>query len=73
MNGPTTARSIGCGDCKALLGNQLNDVLGPVRERAAKLNENPDTVRQILAEGARKAQAIASETLREVRERMGLR
>ncbi len=64
---------IGCGDCKKLLAERLSARLGPMRDRAANYRAKPDAVWQILADGAKRAKTIASETLREVRERMGLR
>jgi tryptophanyl-tRNA synthetase len=46
--------------------------LSPIRERALELQEEPERVDQILADGASTAQRIATETMREVRDRMGL-
>jgi tryptophanyl-tRNA synthetase len=46
--------------------------LAPIRERALALQEQPGTVDEILADGAAKARRIAEETMREVRDRMGL-
>ena len=45
--------------------------LAPIRERALELQARPDRVDEILAEGAAVARRRASETLREVRDRMG--
>jgi tryptophanyl-tRNA synthetase len=45
--------------------------LAPIRERAARLAAAPERVDEILAAGAARARAIARETLREARERMG--
>jgi tryptophanyl-tRNA synthetase len=47
--------------------------LSPIRERALGLQEQPERVDEILAEGASAARRMAAETMREVRERMGLR
>lgn len=63
---------IGCFACKRLLDEAMEARLGPMRERAAELRERPDHVWEILHEGGRRARAIAKETLREVRELMGL-
>jgi len=63
---------IGCVDCKKLLGESINEFLRPFRERRAKLAENPGVLDEILADGAKRASAIAKETLREVKEKMGL-
>jgi tryptophanyl-tRNA synthetase len=45
--------------------------LAPIRERALELQAEPERVDRILAEGASTARRMASETMREVRERMG--
>jgi len=66
------AADIGCVDCKGILADSINGALRPFRERRAELAARPDYVENVLAEGARRAQAIARETIREVRGKMGL-
>ena len=44
----------------------------PMRERARMYIEKPSLVREIVAEGNRKAGALARETMRDVRDAMGL-
>jgi tryptophanyl-tRNA synthetase len=61
----------GCLDCKRVLADNLAAHFAPMRERAAALRERPERVQEILARGAEKARAVASETLSEVRQRMG--
>ena len=61
----------GCLDCKRVLADNMIATLAPIRERALDLQERPDRVDEILAEGAAVARRRASETLREVRDRMG--
>ncbi|MDX2192638.1 MAG: tryptophan--tRNA ligase [Gemmatimonadales bacterium] len=61
----------GCLDCKAVLADNLGARLAPVRERARELAAAPGTVREILAAGAARARAVAGETMRAVRSRMG--
>jgi tryptophanyl-tRNA synthetase len=63
---------IGCGDCKLLLADAIDARLGPARERAAELRARPEQVVQALAAGAERCRTIARETMREVRDRMGL-
>ncbi len=63
----------GCIDCKKVLSEAISVHFRPVRERAADLRANPARVREILGAGAAKARSIAGETIREVREHMGLR
>jgi tryptophanyl-tRNA synthetase len=62
----------GCLDCKRVLADNMIAALAPIRERALALQEQPGTVDEILADGAAKARRIAEETMREVRDRMGL-
>jgi tryptophanyl-tRNA synthetase len=61
----------GCLDCKRVLADNMIQALAPIRERALALQEQPDTVDEILADGAARARRLAGETMREVRERMG--
>jgi tryptophanyl-tRNA synthetase len=67
------AATRGCVDCKKILSDNIVAAFAPFRERAAHFRAHPDEVRRILDEGADKARAIASDTLNEVRGRMGLR
>lgn len=62
----------GCIDCKkALLTNIVNE-LTPIRERAKELDAKPDDVTATLEAGAEKARTIARETIRRVKDMMGL-
>jgi len=63
---------IGCVDCKMLLAREINSTLKPFRERRAALATKPKYITSVLADGAQRAQAIAMETLREVKLKMGL-
>ncbi len=63
---------IGCVECKKHLAREVNAALAPLRERRSELANKPEYVRDVLNEGARRAQAIARETMREVKERMNL-
>ncbi len=63
---------IGCVDCKTLLARGINASLGPFRERRAVLAAKPQYVTDVLADGASRARLIAQETLREVKQRVGL-
>lgn len=63
---------IGCVDCKRLLADGLAREFEPMRARAAEYRAKPELVREILGDGAARCRAIAGETMREVRERMGL-
>ena len=61
----------GCLDCKRVLADNMIATLAPIRERALQLQEHPDRVDEILADGATAARRRASETMGEVRDRMG--
>ncbi len=71
---PNTRRSgaLGCGDCKQRLSTVMLGELGPIRERAEALRADPRRVLEVLNDGAARARAIAQQTMREVREAMGL-
>jgi len=63
---------IGCVDCKQLLAREINSALKPFRERRATLAAKPGYITDVLADGAQRARVIAGETLREVKQKMGL-
>ena len=46
--------------------------LKPIQARAAQYAEDPTLVKNIVAEGCEKARKLARETMREVRDVMGL-
>jgi tryptophanyl-tRNA synthetase len=54
------------------VGRAVAEHLAPVRERYAEIRPDQDSLERTLSKGADKARAIASETLAEVRERMGV-
>ena len=62
----------GCLDCKRVLADNLNAALAPIQARAKELQATPHRVSEILGDGAARARRIARETIREVKERMGL-
>jgi tryptophanyl-tRNA synthetase len=63
---------IGCLDCKQPVIDAVLAELRPIRERAEEYLEDPTTVRNIIADGCEKAGKMAEETMRDVREVMGL-
>ncbi len=69
--GCTTA-GIGCLECKQPIIDAVLKELAPIQERARALAEDPDSVRNIIADGCEKARDLARETMRDVREAMGL-
>jgi tryptophanyl-tRNA synthetase len=62
----------GYGDLKTAVAEAVVEMLAPVRERYADLRADEAAVEAVLAEGAEKARAIATETLRDVRVAMGV-
>ncbi len=68
-----TTAAIGCVDDKRDLADGINRYLREFRERHRELSESPERVHEILHEGAKRARAVASATVEEVYERMGLR
>jgi tryptophanyl-tRNA synthetase len=64
--------SIGCVQCKQLFAKNMIDYFAPFRERRAALAADPDLVWDILSDGARRASAIATETITEVKAAVGL-
>ena len=66
------AGGMGYGEAKQALYDQAMTVFGPAFERRAQLAANPDTVRDVLREGAQKARVKAVEVLTRAREACGL-
>ncbi len=71
MQGCTTA-GIGCLECKQPVIEAINAELKPIRERATQYEEDPMLVRNIIQDGCEKASDLANDTMRDVREAMGL-
>jgi len=69
--GCTTA-GIGCLECKQPVIDAVLAELAPIRERAQPYVDDPTLVKNILADGCDKARKLATETMRDVREAMGL-
>lgn len=59
-------------DFKADLGEIAVDFLKPFQEKHNELKKNPDYVMSVLTKSEEKAKILASSTLKEVKERMGL-
>ena len=67
-----TSAGIGCLECKQPVIDAVLAELGPIRERAQAYLDDPTLVKNILADGCDKARVLATETMRDVREAMGL-
>ena len=66
------AGKVGDVEVKQKLATALNDFLDPIRERRAYYEARPDEVKQVLAAGSTHAREVGEETMREVREALGL-
>ena len=71
VKGCTTA-GIGCLECKQPVIQAIQAELAPMRERAKAYLDDPALVKNIVADGTEKARRLAQETMREVREAIGL-
>ncbi len=67
-----TSAGIGCLECKQPVIDAVLRELAPIQERARAYTEEPDTVKNIIADGCEKARDLARETMRDVRDAMGL-
>lgn len=63
---------IGCIECKQPLVASIGKTLDPIRERAQQYIDDPALIRNIIADGNDRARKLASETMKDVREAMGL-
>jgi tryptophanyl-tRNA synthetase len=63
---------IGCIECKQPVIDAVLAELRPMRERAQLYLDDPVLVRNIIADGCEKARKLAAETMRDVREAMGI-
>jgi tryptophanyl-tRNA synthetase len=63
---------IGCLDCKQKVIDKVLAELAPIQARAHELEQNPEHVRAVVADGSEKARDVATATLDEVRRAMGL-
>jgi tryptophanyl-tRNA synthetase len=71
VHGCTTA-AIGCLDCKQPVIDAIKKEQAPWRERAAPYLANPKHVHWLMEVGTERARAVAKETMRDVREAMGI-
>ena len=63
---------IGCLECKQPVIDAVLKEQEPMRERAQQYLDDPTLVRAIIADGCEKARRMAQETMRDVRDVMGL-
>ncbi|MES9879498.1 MAG: tryptophan--tRNA ligase, partial [Sedimenticola sp.] len=63
---------IGCVDCKQPIIDAVLAELKPIQARAREFEEQPELVRNIIAEGNEDARDMAQETMAEVRQAMSM-
>jgi len=63
---------MGYSEAKSRLAELLIEYFGPFRQKRTELESNIDYVRKVLADGARRARAVASRTLADARKAIGL-
>ncbi len=67
-----TSAGIGCIDCKKPIIDAVKKELQPIQERAKEYAANGNLIRSIVDEGCERARNQARQTLKDVREAMGL-
>ncbi len=63
---------IGCIECKQPVIEAVLKEQEPMRERARAYEDDPQLVKNIIADGCERARKLAQETMRDVREAIGL-
>ena len=71
VDGCTKAK-MGCVECKQPVIKAIQVELIPMQENIAKYQADPDLIKQIIHEGSQKARGVAKETMKEVRDSMGI-
>ncbi len=66
------AGGLGYGEVKKRLLQLIDETFGPFRQRRKELDADPGYVDDVLADGARRARAVAHGLMEEVREAVGL-
>ena len=67
-----TKAKIGCIECKGPVIDSVISELGPMQERIAKYQSNPNLIQEIIFDGSERARSVAKNTLEEVRDAMGI-
>jgi len=70
VNRDCRTAAIGCIDCKKLVADRVVERLAPIWEARASLTQNPAQLNDIVEDGRRRASAIATRTMDEVRDAM---
>ncbi|MEW6673781.1 MAG: tryptophan--tRNA ligase [Thermodesulfobacteriota bacterium] len=70
VNTECRSAQIGCVECKQIMAQNLIKALAPIRQQRAHYEAHPDLVRNIIAAGCQKAEAVSRQTMAEVRAAM---
>ena len=62
--------ALGCFDCKMNCASKISEFFAPVREKRNYYEEHPDEVKDILADGEKRAKLDAEKTMSEVHDKM---
>jgi len=63
---------IGCVECKKLMAESLIEALAPIREKRSYYETRPEMVTEIMQTGNEHANRVARETMKDVREAVGI-
>lgn len=72
INTECRTAEIGCVECKRLFARNLNKHLEPFRAKRAEFEKEPNYIADVLNDGQKRASVIAKQTIREVKEAIGL-
>jgi tryptophanyl-tRNA synthetase len=62
----------GCVECKQILADHMVAFIAPKRDKKKEILRKKDYIYDILSEGKKKAQAVATTTLKEIKEAVGI-
>lgn len=63
---------IGCIDCKGIIAEKILEVTQPFRDQRSKIQAKPDFIKDVLTEGAKKANETARQTMDQIRQSLGV-
>lgn len=63
---------IGCLECKKILAEMIAKEFAPFRQKRSQLEKNPGRIEKILVNGSKRARRIANQTIKEVKQKIGL-
>lgn len=66
------AGEIGCVQCKRCLGEKMNALLADIHTRREVLKNKPEYIKEVLEDGAKRAQVIATANMQEIKKVMNI-